>query len=161
MVSSGKTGRGVVFRVRFGGGPWVPIGNVTSIDLSDRNLDSFDVTHLGSPVGYRETRPAGLRDAGTLTVACHLSPEDEGQVALLSYWYSGATVEWSIDFSEAGWDYAMVGSGFVRSPGDRTIEVGQPVGGGTVIRVVGETEYVPAGTLDFSSGDSSMYILLL
>jgi len=141
--STGKTGRGVKFFLSDGASPptWTQVANVTSVGPTGRDAEEIDFTHLDSDGGFREFRQ-GFKDAGTLNIEYHFSPEEESHVDMLDLWDSGAVVDWRIDFTGAGWDRYLEGRGYVQNPGDLTINVGDPIAGSATVRVTGKPEFV-------------------
>lgn len=141
--STGKTGRGVTLSISDGTSPavYTQIANVTSINLSGRDADEIDFTHLGSTGGFREFRQ-GFKDGGTISFDMHFTPTEVSHVDLLALWLAGTTVDWKIDYSGAGWDYAEVGQGFIKNPSDVTVNVNDPINGAGTIRVTGGSQII-------------------
>lgn len=143
--STGKTGRGITLSVSDGLSPatFTTIANVTSINLSGRDAEEIDFTHLASTGGFRELRQ-GFKDGGSIAFDYHYTPTEESHVDLLALWLAGTNLEWKIDYSGAGWDFAEIGGGFIQNPGDVSITVGDPVTGSGTVRVSGGSEIVAA-----------------
>lgn len=142
-VSSGKTGRGVAFQIKEQGSPsaWVTIANATSINATGRDAEEIDFTTLLSDGGFREFRQ-GFKDAGQVSVDYHFTPTEPSHVSLLELWDSGNVIDWRIDFTGAGWDYHLVGTGFVKNPGDINVTINDPIGGSAVVRITGAPSFV-------------------
>lgn len=140
--STGKTGRGITFEMGDGNSPatFTAIANLTSINPAGRDAEEIDFTHLLSDGGFREFRQ-GFKDPGTLNIDYHFDPTNATHLDLLSRWVSGATFEWRINFTGAGWAYYLVGRGFVKNPGDLTINANDPVQGSAQIRITGATSF--------------------
>lgn len=147
VASTGKTGRGVMFQIDVAGSPvtWVTIANVRSINLSGRQGEEIDFTHLLSSGGYRELQQ-GFKDGGTVSIEMQFDPTQDTHVAdtdgLLGLFNSGATFNWRINFANAGWNYALAGAGFIQNPGDIDINVDGPISGTATVRNTGETVLV-------------------
>lgn len=142
-ASTGKTGKGVVFKMGDGASPEVfaAVGNARSINPTGQSADEIDFTHLGSTGGYREFRQ-GFKDAGSINVDYQFDPTDAthiGEAGLLGKFNSGAVFSWQIDFAPAGWPWRLVGQGFVSNPGDIDINVDGPITGSATIRRTGAT----------------------
>lgn len=143
--STGKTGRGIVFAIALASAPsvWIPIANVTTINNSGKDAEEIDFTHLGSTGGFREFRQ-GFKDGGTIGIEYHFSPDESSHVEIADLWLSGDLFEWRIDYTSAGWDWYEKGDGFVKNPGDKTIDVSNPVSGSATIRVTGGSTFEAA-----------------
>lgn len=141
--STGKTGRGVTLSISDGISPttYTAIANVTTINFTGRDAEEIDFTHLSSTGGFREFRQ-GFKDGGTIGFDFHFTPTEESHVDLLSLWLSGTTIDWKIDYTGAGWNYAEIGRGFIQNPGDVSITVGDPITGSGTIRVSGGSEII-------------------
>lgn len=141
--STGKTGRGVTLEIGDGESPesFVAVANVTSISPSGRDSEEIDFTHLGSTGGFREFRQ-GFKDPGQLNVDYHFSPDEPSHTAILDQWLSGVVFSWRINFAGAGWSWYLQGEGFVKNPGDLSINVNDPIQGTSTIRVTGPTQFV-------------------
>lgn len=141
-VSSGKTGRGVKFEVGDGQSPenWTTVANVTTINPTGRDSEEIDFTTLLSDGGFRELRQ-GFKDPGTIGITYHLDPTDASHQDVLAKWLSGDVFEFRINFSGAGWNKALVGSAFMKNPGDITIDVSNPMNAQSTVRVTGETQF--------------------
>lgn len=144
--STGKTGRGITFEIHdtsVSPDVWVKIANATSINPTGRDADEIDFTTLDSTGGFREFRQ-GFKDAGTVGIEYHFSPEEPSHVDLLDRWDSGDLFDWRINFTGAGWDYYLVGRGYVKNPGDLTIDVSNPIAGSATVRASGKPSFVEA-----------------
>jgi len=143
--STGKTGRGVAFLISDGTTPitYTQIANVTTINHSGRDSEEIDFTHLGSQGGFREFRQ-GFKDGGSIGIAYHFTPTEASHVELLALWLSGVVLNWKIDYSGAGWAYAEYGKGFIKNPGDVTIDVTNPIAGQATVRVTGGSSIAAA-----------------
>ena len=141
--STGKTGRGVRFKISDGNSPavFVAVANVTSINLSGRDAEEIDFTTLDSTGGFREYRQ-GFKDGGTIALEIHFNPEEETAQDLLALWLAGTVVDFQIDYSGAGWNFAEQGRGYFQNPGDITIDISNPIGGQATFRVTGGTQIV-------------------
>jgi hypothetical protein len=145
-TSSGKTGKGVTFEISQGGSPvtWLPVANARSINQTGRQADEIDFTHLASTGGYRELRQ-GFKDGGSINVEFHFDPTDDSHVAtagLLGLFNAGTVFDWRINFTGAGWAYALTGTGFVSNPGDIDVTTDGPITGQGTVRVTGDTQLV-------------------
>lgn len=143
VASTGKTGQGVQFQIDLVGSPatWVTIGNVRSINPTGRNAEEIDFTHLMSTGGYREFRQ-GFKDGGTIGVEFHFDPTEDshvGTTGLLGLFNAGTVFNWRINFSNAGWAFALQGQGFVQNPGDIDINGDGPITGSATVRNTGAT----------------------
>lgn len=140
-ASSGKTGRGVKLKISDGTSPttYIEVANVTSINFSGRDAEEIDFTTLSSTGGFREYRQ-GFKDGGSIGFEYHFTPTETSHLDLLELWLSGATIDWLIDFSGAGWAFGEFGQGFVQNPGDVSITVGDPISGSGTIRVSGGSQ---------------------
>lgn len=143
--STGKTGRGIAFEIALAGSPtqWVQIANVTTINNSGKDSEEVDFTTLSSTGGFREFRQ-GFKDGGTIGVEFHFSPDEASHVEVADLWLSGDLFDWRINYVGAGWNWYEVGRGFVKNPGDRTIDVSNPVSGNATVRVTGGSSFVAA-----------------
>ncbi|MHB1086468.1 MAG: hypothetical protein ACYCZ0_01845, partial [Minisyncoccota bacterium] len=65
---------------------------------------------------------------------------EETHQDLLALWLAGTTIDFRINYTNAGWNYAEQGRGYVQNPGDITIDVGNPIGGSATFRVSGVTQ---------------------
>lgn len=147
VASTGKVGLGTKFKVGDGQSPEVftPVVNVTAINLSGRSVEEVDFTHLASTGGFREFRP-GFKDPGEIKITCHYNPSDatlNGSTGLEAKLNSGATFNWQIDMSGAGFNYMLYGFGYV-SGGDFTFTGEDPINFEVTIRVSGQIEEGPA-----------------
>jgi hypothetical protein len=146
-ASTGKVGLGTVFKVGDGASPeaFTAVANVVSINLSGRSVEEVDFTHLASDAGFREFR-AGFKDPGELSMTLHFNPSDathDGTTGLESKLLSGATFNWQIDMSGAGFAYIIQGAGYV-SGGDFTLSGEDPITYDATIRISGDIEIVAA-----------------
>lgn len=143
--STGKTGRGIVFKISDGDSPttFLEVANVTSINFSGRDAEEIDFTHLGSTGGFREFRQ-GFKDGGSIGVEYHFTPTETSHRDMLTLWLSGAVIEWQIDYTGAGWSYVEQGQGFIQNAGDISIDVSNPVSGTATIRVTGGSDIIAA-----------------
>lgn len=141
--STGKTGRGVTLSISDGLSPtsYTVIANVTSVNFSGRDADEIDFTHLGSSGGFREFRQ-GFKDGGSIAFDYHFTPTEVSHLDLLSLWLAGTTLDWKIDYSGAGWNFAEIGRGFIKNPGDVNITVGDPITGSGSLRVSGGSQII-------------------
>lgn len=141
--STGKTGRGVTFELKDTGSPsaWVAIANPTSINVGGRDAEEIDFTTLVSTGGFREFRQ-GFKDAGTISIEYHFSPDEASHVDLLDRWDSGEVFDWRINFEGAGWDWHLQGQGYCQNPGDLAININDPIGGTATVRVTGAPSFV-------------------
>lgn len=142
--STGKTGKGITLEVSDGQSPtptWTKIANVVSINPSGLNAEEIDFTHLESDSGYREFRQ-GFKDAGSLGVNYHFDPSNATHTDLMTKFAAGTVFDGRVNFSGAGWAYAMNFRGFVQNPGDIDINVDGPVSGSATIRRTGPTAFV-------------------
>jgi hypothetical protein len=148
VASTGKTGRGVSFQIDLVASPvtLITVGNARSISLTGRQADEIDFTHLLSTGGYRELRQ-GFKDGGSIGVEFHFDPTDDTHVAetdgLLGLFESGDVFNWRINFSGAGWAFALVGQGFISNPGDIDINVDGPITGNGTVRNTGPVTLEP------------------
>lgn len=147
-TSTGKTGRGVTLQVTPSlASPvtWATIANVRSINLSGRQGEEIDFTHLDSTGGYRELRQ-GFKDGGTINFEMHFDPSEDTHNSstngILDLFNDGTVFYWRINFSGAGWAFALQGSGFMINPGDIDINVDGPITGSGSIRNTGATTIV-------------------
>lgn len=141
-TSTGKTGRGVSFKMGSGSpSDFTAVANVSSINLSGQTSDEVDFTHLLSSGGFREFRQ-GFKDPGTIGLDLHFDPTNATHTDLLDRFISGDLFDWRVDFQGAGWEKWWVGQGFVQNPGDVTINPNDPVGGTATIRISGQTQFV-------------------
>jgi len=142
--STGKTGRGVSFQISDGESPpgWITVANATTMSPSGRDAEEIDFTHLGSTGGFREFRQ-GFKDPGSIGIDYHLDPTNSTHQEVLALWLSGDLFEWRINFTDAGWAYALVGNGFMKNPGDITVDVSNPISASSTVRVTGETQFQP------------------
>lgn len=143
VASTGKVGLGTKFKVGDGQSPEVftPVVNVTAINLSGRSVEEVDFTHLASTGGFREFRP-GFKDPGEIKITCHYNPSDatlNGTTGLEAKLNSGATFNWEIDMTDAGFAYKLYGFGYV-SGGDFTFTGEDPINFEVTIRVSGQIE---------------------
>lgn len=141
-ASTGKTGRGVKFEISDGASPpvWTAVANVRSISFSGRDSDEIDFTHLDSSGGFRELRQ-GFKDPGSIALENQFDPTNATHTDLLTKFLSGALFQWRINYSGAGWAKAEVGTGFVKNPGDVSINPNDPIGGTSTVRVTGGTTF--------------------
>lgn len=144
-TSTGKTGRGVSFAISNGASPpvWLTIANVTSINPTGRDAEEIDFTHLLSTGGFREFRQ-GFKDPGSIGIEYHFSPDEDSHVELLDLWTSGEVFDYRLDFTGAGWDWYMIGAGYVQNPGDITVDVDNPIAGSSTVRATGPSSFVAA-----------------
>lgn len=145
-ASTGKTGRGVKFEIALVASPlvWVTIGNARSINLTGRQADEQDFTHLLSTGGYREMRQ-GFKDGGSVSVDVHFDPtmaSHVGSTGLLGLFNAGTVFNWRINYTGAGWNFGLKGMGFVSNPGDINHDVDGPISGPATIRNTGDTALV-------------------
>lgn len=145
-TSTGKTGKGVLFKIAPIASPvvFVTIGNARTISKSGSSADEIDFTHLNSTGGYRELRQ-GFKDGGTLGIEVHYDPtlaSHIGTLGILGYFESGTVFIWQIDFAGAGWAKGLRGNGFVSNPGDLDINVDGPITGNMTVRNTGPTSIV-------------------
>jgi hypothetical protein len=137
-LSTGKTGRGISFKIND-----VIVANVVSIGFDGREAEEIDFTHLLSDGGYREFRQ-GFKDPGTISINMQFDPTHpthaNGPASLEALLASGAEFTWKIDYSGAGWAAVWSGLGFVKglSP---SIGVDNPVEGAATVRVNGATTW--------------------
>ncbi len=143
-TSTGKTGRGVFFEMSDGQSPpnWTTVANPTQVSPTGRTSEEIDFTTLLSTGGFKEFRQ-GFKDPGSIAVDYHFDVTDPSHQALLDRWLSGLVFECRINFSAVGWNYALVGLGYVKDPGDLTIDVSNPIKGVSTIRFTGETQFQP------------------
>lgn len=142
-VSTGKTGRGVIFQVSDGASPpvWLTVANATAINNSGRDAAEIDFTHLGSTGGFREFRQ-GFKDPGSVSIDYHFDPTNASHQEILDLWLSGEVFTWRINFAANGWNQALQGQGYFQNPGDITIDVDNPIAGSSTVRVTGATSFV-------------------
>jgi predicted secreted protein len=142
--STGKTGRGVRFKISDGNSPavFVAVANCTSINLSGRDAEEIDFTTLDSTGGFREYRQ-GFKDGGTVALEIHFNPEEESHTDLLALWLAGTVVDFQIDYTDA-WPFVEQGRGYVQNPGDITVDVSNPIGGQATFRITGGTQIIGA-----------------
>lgn len=140
-ASSGKTGRGAALLISDGTSPttYIQIANVKSINFSGRDADEVDFTHLGSDGGFREFRQ-GFKDPGSIAFEYHFTPLEQSHLDLLTLWLSGAVIDWKIDYTNVGWNFAETGHGYIKNPSDVSITVGDPIGGTGTIRCTGQSQ---------------------
>ncbi|AZO29428.1 phage tail tube protein [Mesorhizobium sp. M1B.F.Ca.ET.045.04.1.1] len=143
VASTGKVGLGTTFKVGDGGSPEVftSVVNVTAINISGRSVEEVDFTHLASTGGFREFRP-GFKDPGEIKITCHYNPTDatlNGTTGLEAKLNSGATFNWEIDMTNAGFAYKLTGFGYV-SGGDFTFTGEDPINFEVTIRVSGQID---------------------
>jgi predicted secreted protein len=67
------TGYGAKFQVETAPDVWTSIGEVTDIQVPERERETHDATHYESDDAYREFIP-GLRDGGECTIEFNLIP---------------------------------------------------------------------------------------
>jgi hypothetical protein len=136
-ASTGKTGAGITFEVGDSGSPtaYTAVVNATNININGRTVDEVDFTHLASTGGYREFR-AGFKDAGEVSMTLHFDPTNSTYQDIEDKLNSGEVFNFRVNFSGAGWAYAMSGTGFVRG-GDISINVDDPVTNDVTVRVTG------------------------
>lgn len=144
-ASTGKTGRGVTLELSDGASPavYVALANVKSIGFGGRDAEEVDFTHLGSSGGFRELRQ-GYKDPGSITFELHADPTNPTHQSLVSLFLSGAQIDFRINYTGAGWNVCEYGEGFIKNPGDVTINPTDPVGGSGTLRVSGPTNFAPA-----------------
>lgn len=127
--STGATGRGFSCLIGNGGSPevFIPVANVTTINLTGRDVEEIDFTHLLSEGGFREYRP-GFKDAGSLGLECQFSPVETSHTLLQQEWLDGSLFTTRVDMSPLGmnWNTYLEGEGFVKNPSDITINVTDP-----------------------------------
>lgn len=145
-TSTGKTGQGVAFQISDGASTptWTSFTNVRSINPTGKQADEIDFTHLLSTGGYRELRQ-GFKDGGTINVEYHFDPTDDTHIATTGFiglFNNGTVFTWRINFTGAGWAYALTGSGFCSNPGDIDINVDGPITASATIRVTGAVSIV-------------------
>lgn len=147
VASTGKTGKGVSFQMRKGAASpavWITVANPRTINRTGNQADEIDFTHLLSSGGYREFRQ-GFKDGGSIGVEFHFDPTEDSHVGtdgLLDLFNDGTVFTWRINFTAAGWAYALTGTGFVSNPGDIDINVDGPITGTATVRVTGEVNIV-------------------
>lgn len=141
--SSGKTGKGIAFKLSDGLSPavFVAVANVTTINFTGRDAEEIDFTHLSSGSGFREFRQ-GFKDGGTIGIEYHFTPTEESHRDLLAAWLDGTILDWQIDYTAAGWAYVEQGRGFIQNPGDVAIDVSSPVTGSATVRVTGGSQII-------------------
>jgi hypothetical protein len=112
-ASTGKTGRNVYMTIET-----VELINVKSISVEGRDSEEIDFTHLRSEGGYRELQQ-GFKDPGTVNMTLQFDPTNvthntstNGIEGLLN---SGNEIDWTIDFTDAGWAMIWHGVGFIKS----------------------------------------------
>lgn len=143
-ASTGKTGRGVAFEVGDGNSPttFTAIANVKSVAFTGREAEEVDFTHLGSTGGFREMRQ-GFKDPGSIALDLHFDPTNLTHQALMAQFIAGTNLDFRINYSGAGWNMCEYGSGFVKNPGDVSINPTDPIGGSATFRVSGGTNFAP------------------
>lgn len=146
VTSTGKTGQGVSFQISNGASPvaWSTIANVRTINPTGKSADEIDFTHLLSTGGYREMRQ-GFKDGGSIGIEYQFDPTQASHIGsggLLGLFNSGTVFDWRINFTGAGWAFALTGEGFVSNPGDIDINVDGPITGSATVRVTGPTTLV-------------------
>lgn len=146
VTSTGKTGQGVSFQIGTAASPpvWATVANVRTINPTGKSADEIDFTHLLSTGGYREMRQ-GFKDGGNVGVEMQFDPTQASHVGsqgFLGLFNSGTVFPWRINFSGAGWQFALQGTGFVSNPGDLDINVDGPITGSATVRVTGPTTLV-------------------
>ena len=136
-ASTGKTGAGITFKVGDGASveTFTALANATNINISGRNVDEIDFTHLASTGGYREFR-AGFKDAGEIQMTLHFDPTNVTHEDLEDKLNSGEVFNFEIDFTAAGWAKKMTGQGFVKGD-DISIDVDNPISADVTVRVTG------------------------
>lgn len=140
VASTGATGRGVEFRIGNGATPtetFVPVANATSANISGRNADEIDFTHLASSGGYREFRQ-GFKDPGEVQLNLHFDPQSAthlgGTRSVEALLTSGEVFNWELHWPAKG--KKAYGQGYFRS-NDIAFNVDDPVGGDATVRVTG------------------------
>lgn len=144
--STGKTGRGITFEIATPGtspNDWVKIANVTKINYSGKDAEEIDFTTLDATGGFRIFRQ-GFKDGGNIGVDYHFSPDEASHQDIADLWNSGSVFDWRINYVGAGWNWYEVGRGFMKNPGDRSIDVSTPVSGTATVRVTGGSSFVGA-----------------
>lgn len=142
-ASTGKTGRGVTLEITDGASPavYVAIANVTRVGFTGRSAEQIDFTTLVSDGAFRELRQ-GFKAPGTIGFDYHFTPTEASHASLLALFTAGTEVDWRINFVGAGWNYYLVGRGFVSNPGDINITINDPIAGGGEMQVSGNTAFV-------------------
>lgn len=141
-ASTGKTGRGVVFKIGDSESPanFTQVANVASINLTGRQADEIDFTHLSSTGGFRELQQ-GFKDPGTIQLSLQFDPNstthDDSAAGIEGLLNSGTEFDWQIDFSGvSGWTDVMTGRGYVQGS-DINITVDDPITADVTIRITG------------------------
>ena len=141
--STGFTGRGITFELESIESPstYIAVGNVTGINLSGQSAEEIDFTHLLSDGGFREYRQ-GFKDGGQVSCTYHFNPTDTTHSDLRDDFLSGRVLNWRINYTGAGYAFAIQGRGFVQNSGDIDHNVDGPVSGTATIRVTGGSSVV-------------------
>jgi predicted secreted protein len=149
VASTGKTGRSVVFKIGDQESPenYTTVANVSSINLTGRQADEIDFTHLASTGGFRELQQ-GFKDPGTIQLSLHFDPtnatHDNSAAGIEGLLNSGTEFNWQIDFSGVtGWSDIMTGRGYVQGS-DINVTVDDPITADVTVRVTGAVEFITA-----------------
>ncbi len=144
-ASTGYTGKGVFFQLDLVASPvtWITIANVRSINLTGRQADEIDFTHLLSDSQYREMRQ-GFKDGGSINLDYHFNITETSHIGsngLLGLFNSGVVFNWRMNFSAIA-AFGITGKGFMSNPGDIDANVDGPIQGTATVRCTGPSTIV-------------------
>lgn len=141
-ASQGVVAKGMSFKVGDGGTPtevFTAIADVTRINISGRQADEIEFTHLLSTM--KEYKP-GFVDPGTIALSLQFNPAvatHDGATGVESWLASGAMKNFKVVFpSTVG--KTLSGMGFVRS-NDISAETSGKITGECTFRLSGETTW--------------------
>lgn len=139
-ASTGKVGIGVQLLLGDGGSPenFTAVANVKSITWNGRDAAEIDFTHLGSTGGYKEFQ-TGLKDPGSVGMVLHFDPNNPthvGATGLLGYFESRSSVNFKVDMTAVN-GKTLSCKGFIKNPGDITINPENPIEANATIRCTG------------------------
>lgn len=145
-ASTGKVGIGAQLLIGDGGSPesFTAVANVKSIQWNGRDVAEIDFTHLGSDSGYKEFKP-GFKDPGSVSLTLHFDPTHPthvGATGVSGYFEARTIFNFRIDYSGLWSGHYASAKGYIKNPGDVTINPDNPIEAAVTIRCSGQTTYV-------------------
>lgn len=114
-ASTGFVGKGVTLEIDDGASTFTGVINLSTVNISGRDAEEIDFTHLGSTGSYREFQQ-GFKDPGTLEFQVQFDPtsgtHDGSTNGLEGLLNSGANRSFRLNYVPKGERH--VGTGFIK-----------------------------------------------
>lgn len=121
--SEAGTGLGASLEYERAPGDWFELGEVTRIGLPPRTAEKVDVTHLKSPNGYKEYRPAGTIDPGEVPISYNFVPGSDTDAEIVAWMDDRTVLPIRIVFPEAyGVVWEFKGFPIDHTPGELALD---------------------------------------